>query len=330
MPGPLLRLLEGAWAGHGGTMADPTLTLKAPDGHTIHVHCWLPQTPARAVMVVAHGMAEHAARYARLAAELNAAGIAVYAPDHRGHGLSAALPGDLGYAGPDGWNAMLEDLHQVRQHAQAQHADAPLLLLGHSMGSFLVQHYLIVHGDGVAACVLSASSGKPPAIAKVGILIARLEAWRLGQKGKSNLIHTLSFSAFNKPFAPARTDFDWLSRDSAEVDKYIADPWCGFVCTASLWGDFLVGLQFVAKAANQARIPKGLPVYVISGALDPVSEQTRGLGQLLEAYRAAGLRVQHTFYPQARHELINETNRDEVTKDLVAFVDQCLATAKAA
>jgi alpha-beta hydrolase superfamily lysophospholipase len=143
------------------------------------------------------------------------------------------------------------------------------------------------------------------------------------------LLHNLSFAAFNKRFEPARTPFDWLSRDPAEVDKYIADPLCGFPITVQSWIDLLDGLEAMARPENQARIPKMLPVLVIAGSRDPVSAGTRGLRQLLEAYGAAGLtRVEHKFYDGARHELLNETNRDAVTADIIDFFRRCMASER--
>ena len=197
------------------------------------------------------------------------------------------------------------------------------------MGSFMAQQFLYEYGSSLAGCVLCASNGKPPAIAALGRLIARLERLRLGGRGISMFIHNMSFGAFNKRFDPARTPFDWLSRDPSEVDKYVADPFCGFPIDVQAWVDFLDGLDAMARPANQARIPKALPVFVIAGTHDPVSGGGKGLRQLLAAYAAAGLsRVESRFYENARHELLNETNRDAVTADIVAFFERCLGSAR--
>lgn len=308
-------------------MRSDSFTLAAADGTELFVYRWLPDAPPKAAVQVAHGLAEHAGRYARLAASLTAAGYAVYANDLRGHGKSARGADALGFfAERDGWLRCLDDLWQLNRRIAADHPGLPIVLLGHSMGSFLAQHFISEHGDALAGVVLSASSGKPPPLAAVGRLVARLERLRLGPRGRSALIHGLSFGAYNKPFAPARTPFDWLSRDPAEVDKYAADPLCGFSATVQLWIDLLDALAEIARPARQARIPKRLPVYVIAGARDPVSANTKGLRQLLAAYRAAGLeRVTHRFYPEARHELFNEVNRDEVTRDLVAWLQAVVA-----
>ena len=303
-------------------MQSASTTLVAADGAALFVHGWRPEAPARGVVQIVHGMAEHGARYARLAAALTEAGYAVYAGDLRGHGRSARSPEDVGlFATRDGWAKCLDDVWQINRRIAADHRDAPIILLGHSMGSFLAQHLIGVHGDRLAGVVLSGTSGKPSALAMAGRLIARLERLRLGRRGRSVLLQSLAFDGFNKQFAPARTPFDWLSRDTAEVDKYIADPLCGFPIAIQLWIDVLDGLGAATSARHQARIPNGLPIYVISGRRDPVGGNTRSVAQLLAAYREAGLdRVAHRFYADARHELFNETDRDEVTRDLISWL----------
>jgi alpha-beta hydrolase superfamily lysophospholipase len=304
-----------------------TFSFASSDGAAINIRRWLGDAPPKAVVQIAHGLAEHAGRYHRLALTLTAAGYAVYAHDHRGHGLSAPGAAGLGYFGErGGWRKVVDDLWQLNRRIAGDHPGLPIVLLGHSMGSFMAQQLISEEGDALAGVVLSGSSGKPPPLAVIGRLIARLERLRLGPRGRSALIHALAFGAFNKPFMPARTPFDWLSRDPAEVDKYVDDPLCGFVATVQLWIDLLDALAEVARPARQARIPKDLPIYVIAGARDSVSENTKGLQQLLAAYRAQGLeRVTHRFYAEARHELFNELNRDEVTRDLVLWLEGVVA-----
>jgi alpha-beta hydrolase superfamily lysophospholipase len=296
---------------------------KAADGAALYVRRWQPATAPRGVIQIVHGLAEHSGRYARLAAALTGARYAVYASDHRGHGRTAQSPEERGFfAASDGWAKCVGDLWSVNRRIAVEHPDRPVVLLGHSMGSFLAQNFVEHHGDVLAGVVLSGSSGKPPAMAAVGRFIARLERLRLGPRGRSLLLDHLGFGAFNKAFEPARTPFDWLSRDQAEVDTYIADPLCGGSSTIQLWLDLLGGLNLIARPALQARIPKDLPIHLIAGSLDPVTGNTKGLEKLIGAYRAAGLtRVSHRFYAGARHELFNEINRDEVTADLLGWLD---------
>jgi alpha-beta hydrolase superfamily lysophospholipase len=301
-------------------MQASTFTLTVPDGAALHIYRWLPDAAPKAVVQIAHGLSEHAGRYARLAEALTGAGYAVYAGDHRGHGRTAKTSQELGFfAKHNGWGKCVEDMWQLNRRIAADHPELPIVLLGHSMGSFMAQHFISEHGADLAGVVLSGSNGKPPAIAAIGKLIARVERLRLGAHGRSALLSALGFGAFNKAFAPARTPFDWLSRDAAEVDKYIADPLCGAEASTQLWIDLLDGLGEIAKPSRQARIRKDLPIYIISGSKDPVGVK---LVQLLAAYRRAKLtRVSHRFYPEGRHELFNETNRDAVTGELLTWLD---------
>ena len=304
-------------------MKTENFTLAASEGAELFVYCWLPEQPIAAVQI-AHGLAEHAGRYSRLAEQLTAAGYAVYANDHRGHGRTAKSRDDLGFfAEQDGWQKCVDDLWRLNRHMAAAHPGLPIVLLGHSMGSTLAEQFMGEHGDALAGVVLSGANGKPASLAAIGRGITRAERLRLGARGRSKLVQSLTFDAFNKKFAPARTAFDWLSRDPAEVDRYIADPLCGFPATVQLWIDLLDGWNAVSTPAHRERVPKTLPIYVISGSRDPVSGDTRQLKLWLEDYRAAGFsRLEHRFYPEARHELFNETNRDEVTEDLLSWLKQ--------
>ena len=305
-------------------MRADTFRFKAEDQKELFVYRWLPDegAPRKAIVHIAHGMAEHAARYARVAEVLVAAGYAVYADDHRGHGKTASSPDELGWLGAGGVKRAVQDLQQLLVLEKAESPGLPAVLFGHSMGSHLTQALLIEDGGSLRGAVLSGSSGKPSLIAAAGRIVARLERLRLGAKGHSGLLQGLSFDAFNKAFAPNRTAFDWLSRDEAEVDTYIADPLCGFAVSTQLWVELLDLLGDVARPERQARVPRDLPIYIFAGARDPVGENTKSLEQLVSAYRSAGVEdVSHKFYPGGRHEMLNETNRDEVTRDLVAWLD---------
>lgn len=298
--------------------------MAAEDGTQIFIYRWLPGAPKAAVQII-HGLAEHAGRYRRLAAALNAAGYAVYASDHRGHGRTARTPEDLGFLGEqDGWCKCLDDLWKVNRRIVLEHPGIPVFVLGHSMGATMAMQFAAEHGDGLGGVALSGASGKPTALAAAGRLITRIERLRVGRRGKSKLVQSLSFDAFNKRFEPARTRFDWLSRDPAEVDKYVADPLCGFPASVQLWIDLLDGWTRASSKANCRLIPKGLPIYFISGTHDPVSAGTRMLEPLLKEWRAAGLNVEHRFYPKARHEVFNETNREEVTRDLIEWLENAV------
>ena len=312
-------------------MRTANFTLGAPDRVNLFVYSWLPAGPPTAVVQIAHGLAEHAGRYARLAQELTTAGYAVYANDHRGHGGTAVTPDDLGFfAEQDGWQRCLDDLWQLNRHIAAAHPGVPIILLGHSMGSTLAEEFMGEHGEAVQGIVLSGANGKPSQLATLGRAITRAEKARLGARGRSKLVQSLTFEAFNKRFAPARTAFDWLSRDPAEVDKYVADPLCGFPATVQLWIDLLDAWARVSTAAHRKRVPRTLPIYMIAGGRDPVSGDTRQLEPWLRDYRSAGFtKLEHKFYPDARHELFNETNRTQVTADVIRWCNQtCGANAE--
>lgn len=298
------------------------LSLSASDGKRLALYRWAPEAEARGVVQIAHGMAEHGARYARLGQALAAQGYLVYASDHRGHGKTAASDDELGlFADADGWSRVIEDVHEINRHLASEHPELPRCLLGHSMGSFISAAYLQTHPGTVEAAVLSGTGNAGTLLHEAGRLIAKLERLRQGPRGRSALIAFMSFGAFNNEFKPARTEFDWLSRDPAEVDAYVADPRCGFDCTNSLWVDFLGGLVDIGRPERLARIPKQLPIYVFSGARDPVGEQGKGVEALVAKLRGAGLeRVSLRLYADGRHEMINETNRDEVTADLIAWL----------
>jgi alpha-beta hydrolase superfamily lysophospholipase len=296
------------------------------DGANLHVSGWAVEKP-KAIVQVIHGMAEYGARYARLAQGLTAAGYTVYAHDHRGHGKSIAEGSPPGHmADDDSWNRIVEDSHGVNREIAKRHPGVPVIVLGHSMGSFVLQQLLFEHPDDMVAAALSASSGKPPAIAAVGKLVARLERARVGKRNPSPVLQRLTFGEYNKAFAPTRTEFDWLSRDPEEVDKYVADPLLGFAVSTQVWLDMLNALNRIANPSNMAKVPKGMPLYLFAGNQDQVGNSGKGMKSLHEAYkRAAVFDVRLKLYPNGRHEMFNETNRQEVTDDFIAWCDEIVA-----
>ncbi|AMB85499.1 alpha/beta hydrolase [Pseudomonas agarici] len=306
-------------------MIHDTFWLTVSDQSRLYVNRWLPEGEPRALVLLSHGMAEHSGRYARLAGALCEAGYGLYAHDQRGHGKTAEH-GVLGYfADRDGWCAVVSDLASVNQRIGEQHPGLPVILLGHSMGSYIAQAYLLHHSASLQGAILSGSNCQPVTLYRAAATIARCERWRQGAGGRSALLDWLSFGSFNKAFKPTRTAFDWLSRDPEEVDKYLNDPLCGFRCTNQLWIDLLGGLQQISKARNLTQIDPGLPLLVMGGERDPVSNGKR-LQNLADALRQAGSQnLQLSVYPQARHELFNETNRDEVTADVLQWLQQTLA-----
>jgi alpha-beta hydrolase superfamily lysophospholipase len=292
-------------------MPSPTtaFTVLANDGVRITAYKALPAGRPKAIVQIAHGMAEHAARYRRLGDALTAAGYAVYANDHRGHGASAAAHG-LGEFGPGGFGSLVDDMALVSRTAQAEIPNARLILLGHSMGSFAAQLYLLEHHARLAGLVLSGT-------AAVDALVEAMAA--SGQAAGPG--------AMNAAFAPARTEFDWLSRDEAEVDAYVGDPLCGFALADDAMASVLRTGGSARHDPRLASVRHDLPVLVISGEHDPVTGPSQAfVDALLGSWRDAGLRrLDHRVYPGGRHEMFNETSRDEVTADLIAWLDKTVA-----
>jgi len=308
-------------------MKSSTFLHTISDGKAVFVRRWLPSGSHKAILLIAHGMAEHSARYERLAAVMTSAGWAVYAPDHRGHGKTAAA-GELGwFAERGGFSRVRDDLHEIALAASAENPLLPLFLLGHSMGSLLAEAYLPVYGRELAGCVLTGVlSPPPPLLLATGRIIAALGSTFKSQKRPANILHTMSFDSSNKDFEPARTPTDWLSRDAAEVDEYVADPLCGFVCSFGLYGDFLSGFSSIyGKGSGFSGLPKSLPLFIAAGAEDPLGG-AKGFVPLLAAkFKAAGLQdVETRLYPGARHEILNETNRDEVMGDIKKWLESKL------
>ena len=310
-------------------MKADTFYFEASDGAQIFCHRWYPQTTPRAAIHIAHGMGEHSARYARVAAPLVEAGYAVLADDHRGHGqtATAAGPDCLGDFGPGGWDRVVEDARELNNHLAGEFPGVPRVLFGHSMGSMLAQQYLYRYGETLDAAVLSGSPGFGTAFQLFfSHTIARFERWRLGPSGESALMDKLLFGNANEPFdGPEANGFEWLSRDAAEVRAYVDDPFCGFVVRTGGLCTLFGGSRVTRKKASCAKIPVTLPIYLFCGVDDPVHGELKNINRLLKRYREAGIsNLQHRFYEGGRHEMLNETNRDEVTSDLLAWLDATL------
>lgn len=291
------------------------------DGQRLRLHRWLPPTPARGVLLVVHGIAEHGGRYAPLAEFLSARGYAVYAYDQRGHGETASGPAELGVV-TGGWTRLLSDLHILGEHLSRQHPGLPRLLFGHSMGSLLVQDAIIERGGDWAGAILQASNHRPDPLPRLGEALARGLVAVFGHRHRSRLLDFVTIGVLRFRLVDRRTRYDWLNRDRREVDSYIADPRCGFSPTALLWAEVYRGTRRVADPRRRARVPAGLPVLLLVGGDDGLSAGGARLHRLAEAYRRAGLKeVSLRIYPGARHELHRELNREEVFADLADWLD---------
>ena len=298
--------------------------LSASDGHEVACYSWLPDN-AKAVIQIAHGMGEHARRYDWVARQLNDKGYAVYANDHRGHGETSGPV--LGYMGADGWNRSLADMYELGQLARGRHGGLKLILLGHSMGSMLSQQYITRYGCSIDALVLSGSPGfKESKLSFINLLLMKIECWRHGPDGTSKLMQNAVFGKSNAPYdGPGATGYEWLSRDQVEVDAYVADEQCGFVLSPGSLIDLSQGAAISQDKLSLLRIPLNLPIYVFSGSDDPVHGKQADLCRLVNTYRKRGLtQLSYKLYPGGRHEMFNETNKDEVVTDLVQWLEQQL------
>lgn len=294
-----------------------TQNLSTPDGHKIETFIW-PNPEAKAWVHILHGMAEHAERYDETAQYLVKAGYAVVAHNHRGHGNLANEEFGL-FAKKDGWQKVLNDVEQVRNTITD---DKPYYLLGHSMGSFIAQSYMTTHPKPVKGLILSGTNIQPKSIISAGHMVAKVERLRLNPLKVSNLLQKLSFESFNNAFNPIRTEFDWLSRDEAIVDKTIADPRCGFDCKIQLWLDLFNGLKNLYSKEQYKTIQANLPIYIFGGDKDPVGLNGKGLYLLSKAYKESGQSdVSLKIYEGGRHEMLNETNREEVFVDLINWLE---------
>ena len=310
-------------------MSDPFM-LSAEDGHAIAVYHWPATGHPRGVVHWLHGMAEHAARYARLATALNAAGWHLVAHDHRGHGASVAEAQDRGhYADEDGWQKVISDSHTVTAWIRQQLPGLPLVMAGHSMGSFIALDSAQRQGEEYAGLLLSGSNYHSGLFYRFMRMPALVEKWRLGPRGFSKLIHALSFGAFAKKIPDAATEFDWLSRDPEEVAKYMADPWCGHDCTVQMWIDLINALLRVHNRRALARLPRQLPVLLIAGDSDPMSNFGRGVPALYRKLHKVGMEALALFeYSGGRHEILNDRCREEVTEDMLQWLAELPAVSE--
>jgi alpha-beta hydrolase superfamily lysophospholipase len=300
-------------------------TFPSTDGKTpLHAMAWLPAgREVKAVLQIAHGVAEHIARYDDFARFLNTHDIAVVGHDHLGHGLSlpdGAVPVYFG----DGntWETVVDDIHALHLYIRKAIPDVPLFLLGHSMGSFLARTYLIRYPGTLRGAIIMGTGWQSEPVLLGGLALAGTIVRRRGGSTTDPTVTRLAFGAYNKPFAPNRTDYDWLSADSANVDRYIADPHCGQEATVGLFRQMLRGIRFNQKSSHLRQMDPTLPVLFTSGAMDPVGDMSKGVQRSCEAFRRAGMQdVSLHLYPGLRHEILNESlQRGTVYGDLLGWL----------
>lgn len=291
---------------------------------SIHALKCVPDSKPRAVVQIAHGIAEHIDRYRPFMEFLADNGFVVAGNDHLGHGKSIRVPEEQGFfAEKDGWWRVVDDMDKLHDIMSNEYPELPYVLFGHSMGSFLTRTYLIKHPDKYDGVILSGTGHQSPALVLGGNAAASVMAKLNGAMGDGAKLDSLAFGTYLNKIENPRTKFDWLSRDTEQVDKYIADPLCGFVGKIGLYRDMMQGIKFITDKKNIAQMNKEKPVYFMSGDGDPVGDYGKGVERAYKAFCDAGLHdVFMRLYPGGRHEMLKETNKEQVYQDILSWLNE--------
>ena len=284
----------------------------------------VPDGEVRGVLQIAHGIAEHCKRYVPFMKFMAANGFVCVANDPLGHGRTAKDSSEYCFFGEEkGWDMVVEDMDRLRRLESAKYPDLPYFLLGHSMGSFLTRTYIIKHPDVLKGVIISGTGQNPGIVVAAGKTMANMHCKKYGANYPDAKLDSMAFGGYNKKFDSVRTKFDWLTRDPAIVDAYIADPMCGMLASCGLMRDMMGGLKFLTNQKNIDKMNKTLPIYFMSGAEDPVGDYGAGVETAYKAFCRAGLKdVMIRLYPGGRHEMLNELNRDEVMQDILNWLNE--------
>ncbi|MDR1747734.1 MAG: lysophospholipase [Spirochaetaceae bacterium] len=303
-------------------MKKDTIFLKMSDNSAVAVHRWVPDGEPVALIQISHGMAEHALRYDYFGTALTARGFAVYAHDHRGHGDTAGSR-NLGYlADKEGFERVTMDLREVIGQLKKDFPEKKGILFGHSFGSFISQNYIERFGDEIDGCILSGSAGPRLPLVNAARFIAGLTILFKGKRHRSPFLQKLAFGGYNKRIENPASENAWLSRDAEEVRKYDAHDYDGFLPTAGFFYDLFTGLSRIHRKKAMEGIPRELPVFIFAGTADPVGDYGRTVKALADIYRVQGLMdVTLNLYPEGRHEMLNEINKDEVIRDIIGWIE---------
>lgn len=300
-------------------------TFPSSDGiHKIYASLWTPEDqPPKAVVQIVHGVSEYVNRYDHLARFLADHGYVVCGEDHLGHGRTGQQDSKFGYfSAHDGWTLVTADIRALRKLVGDQFPGIPYFLLGHSMGSFLTRTFLCRYPGEISGAILSGTGQEAAPVVAAGKLLTQIIGAVKGKDYVSPLVHSLSLGAYNKQFAPNRTSADWISRNEAEVDKYMADPMCQIMPTVGMYGDMMGGLQYIVSARALSQMDHNTPIYLYSGDKDPVGASGKGVKKVYSYFKALGIKdLTLKLYPDGRHEMHNELNRDEVYADVLAWLD---------
>lgn len=298
-------------------------TFDSRDGKTkIHAVRWVPEGKVVCIVQIIHGMAEYIERYEELAQYLGEKGILVTGDDHLGHGRSIGTDGVYGYfCEQDPATVVVRDVHRLKKMTQEEYPGIPYVILGHSMGSFILRNYLFRYGTGIQGAIVCGTGSQPKALVKVSKMIASLQGVLLGQKHVAKMIDKLAFGAYNKRIPNPKTSVDWLCTEESVVDAYVKDELCGFTFTVNGFKTLFTLIDRLNKEENLKAMPKNLPVHFIAGDMDPVGNYGEGVRKAYEDFRKVGMeRISMKLYAGGRHELLNEKDKLKVYEDIYPWI----------
>lgn len=304
--------------------------LSADGKSRIHAIEWIPEGEVKGALQICHGMVEYIGRYDEFARYLNSHGYYVAGHDHLGHGGSVQDKKDYGHFHETKGNQYVSaDIHRLRRIIRKKYPEVPYYMLGHSMGSFLLRQYLTVHAEGLAGVIIMGTGHKDSLTLNVGQAICRLGAAFRGWRHRSLLVDALAFGGYNRRFRGGPTHREWISSDPEICRKYVKDPWCSFRFTLGAYYQMFEGMKVIAKKDSADHLPKDLPVFFVAGQDDPVGSFGKGVCKVYEKYKAAGIRkVDLKLYPGDRHEILNETDREQVYEDLYRWLEEITDSMK--
>lgn len=288
----------------------------------IHARMCVPDAEPRAIVQIIHGIAEYIDRYDEFMSFLADNGIIAVGTDHLGHGKSIESEEQTGFFAYDnGWDYAVRDEEVLRLAMHENYPELPIIVFGHSMGSFMARTLLIRYPDAFNAAIISGTGNQGAALVNGGLFMGNLVTGLKGAHHYSKFLNNLAFGSYNKIYDNPKTEYDWLSRDEANVQKYIDDPLCGFIPSCSLFRDMMTGVKFITNKKNLTAMNKDMPVYFMSGDMDPVGECGKGVQKAYNNFLEAGMKdVSIKLYPGGRHEMLNEINKNEVYTDILAWL----------
>lgn len=292
--------------------------------NNLHIIIWEPKE-INAIVQISHGMIEYIDRYDRFAKFLNSKGILVVGNDHLGHGLSVKDDDELGYFTTNKKSATLvEDLYKITQEIKSKYGyEVPYFVLGHSMGSFIIRRYIMTYGDKIDGCIIVGTGSQSGIILKSGQIVLKILKAFKGDKFRSRLVEKMAFGAYNKKFKPVNTKSDWISRDKEIVNKYINDRYCTFLFTLNGYEVLFDMLEFIQKPINISKIPKQLPLFFVSGDMDPVGNYGKAVKRIYEIYKINKIEdIDIKLYKDYRHEVLNELGYENVYKDIYNWIEE--------